>query len=136
LSFDSRRKEMLSHFNTNLTGIAASQIIWDGVENKSIDKNSPWISVRIDPVTAQFASLNSSRRVRHRGLFVVMIFIKQGVTTESADDLVNAVADAIEGDRTTNGISFGATQIERVGVVDGYYQINTFTDYKYDDLRS
>jgi hypothetical protein len=65
-----------------------------------------------------------------------MIFIKQGVTTESADDLVNAVADAIEGDRTTNGISFGATQIERVGVVDGYYQINTFTDYKYDDLRS
>jgi hypothetical protein len=127
---------MLSHFNTNLTGITASQIIWDGVENKSIDKNSPWISVTIQPVTAGFASLNSSRRVRHTGMFTVQIFIKPGITTESADDLVNAVADAIEGDRTSNGISFGATQIVRVGVVDGYYQVNTFTDYKYDDLRS
>jgi hypothetical protein len=137
MTFDARRKEMLTQFNDNLTGIAAEQIVWDGVANKSIDKNSPWISVSIQPTTANIASINiPTRRVRHQGLFVVQIFIKPGSTTQQADDLVNSIGDAIEGVRTSSGISFGATEIVRIGVLDAYYQLNTFTSYKYDDLRS
>ena len=137
MSFDTRKKEMNSYFNTNFSGVASAQIIWDGVKpSDSLNRDNPHIAVSIQPVDAKFASLNSTRRVRHVGLYVVQIFIKPDETTEAADDIAQAVADAIEGKTTTNGIVFGASRITRVGLNDGIFQLNVFTDYKYDEQRS
>ena len=135
MAFDTRRKEMLEQFDDNFSAVSSGQIIWDGVDNKAIDKDNPWIAVSIQPVTSNFASINSVRRVRHTGFFVVQVFIKPGQTTEAADDIAEAVAGALEGVRTATGISFGASNITRVGVVEGIYQLNVFTPYKYDDNR-
>jgi len=137
MTFSDRKKEMLGYFSTNLLGISDPQIVWDGVANEAIDKDIPWISVSIQPTIANIVNLNRlSKRVRHVGLFIVQIFIKPNRTTEQADILVDAVGSALEGSRSSNGVIFTTTNINRVGVTNGYYQINTFTRYKYDDVRN
>ena len=136
MAFVDRKIQMMTQFGNNFTGVPSAQIVWDGVPNKSIDKNSPWISFYIDPVAGNFGSMGATRRIRHTGFVVVQIFIKPGTTTKDADTLVDDVADTLESKCLIDGVTFGVTEIVRVGVRDGYQQINTFTRYRYDDLRS
>jgi hypothetical protein len=136
MSFDTRIKQMQAFFATNFTGVVAAQIQWDNVrEDSSLDKDSAWIAVSIQPNVANFASIGTTRRVRHEGFFVVQVFTPVDETTESANDIAQNVADTLEGELLPDGVLFKESRITRVGVANGYYQLNVFTAYQYDDMR-
>lgn len=133
MSFTNRIKQMQSFFSSNFTGVPAAQIVWDGLESATLNKSNAWVSVTISPNIANFASISkSNRKVRHEGQFIVQVFTNKNIPSEAANTIVDAISSTLE-NKSTNGIRFRTTRINRVGIIDGYYQTNTLTDYVYDE---
>ena len=131
-----KRKHIFNYFNSNFSAIDFDQIVWENVQNTKINTNLPWISVYMSEVDTFFASLGTTRRVRHVGLLSFQIFIQPGETTLLADEILDSIADALEGKTTLESVCFGTLETNNVGVVEAYYQVNATIPYRYDEYRS
>lgn len=136
MSLEQARKNILAHFSTTFTEVVSPNIAWDNVHFTPTD-GTPWIRVSIQGSLSDFVSLGgASVKKRCLGIVFVQVFVPEGTGTQRADEIVDAIADALEARQLATGETFQATSKIAAGNSNGWYQLNASTPFYYDEQRS
>lgn len=84
---------------------------------------------------ARVASLGiiGQRRFRHAGTVIIQIFVPSGQGANVGLAIADDIAAALRG-ITTSGVILMATTITPVGRDGAFYQVNTSTPFRYDNI--
>lgn len=136
MSFEAARKNIMAHFSSNFSGVAADKIAWDNVAFKPVT-GSPWVRVSIQGNLNNFASIGGpSIKVRRLGIVFVQVFVPEGTGTLVADQLADDIADALEAKQLLTGETFQASTKTEAGANNGWYQLNVSTPFYFDEQRT
>lgn len=112
--------------------------LYENVGGKVPTGTTPWARVSMQQAIGQNASLSGAlgtQRYERSGILFTQIFIPIGKGLSEGHALSKIVADAFEGQATSNGVWFRNTRINEVGVDGDWYQINVLTDFIYDEVK-
>ena len=97
-------------------------------ENEKHEGLEEWIRVTYQTASADQISLGSNPRYRYEGVLYVQIFVEPDIGTGRSTELVDMVT-ALLRSNTINGITFKVPKAFKVGVVNGWYQVNVVTNF-------
>ncbi len=102
-------------------------------DNEKYDGDSEeWIRLSSQVASAKQKSLGDNPIYRYRGICYVQIFTKPDTGSGRAMEIVDMVT-ALLRSKTLNGITFYTPRSHKVGVVNGWYQVNVSTDFYRED---
>ena len=128
MSFESEVRSIETWFSTRYseTGVQYANVRFDPAEL------SEWARLTISPGGANIASMGSDPNLyRHTGVVSVQIFVTPNSGATRALQVADTIADIFRSAKIDN-IQMHAPDVERVGVVDGWYQINVECNYYRD----
>jgi len=109
---------------TTLSGIVGiPAIAWENV-SFSPTTNTPFVKARFAPTMREPAVRGLNPQMYYQGVFVVDVFVPEGVGPSAGDAIANSIVDAFDApnDLTTNGITITIRYAEReLGTIEGAY---------------
>jgi hypothetical protein len=109
---------------TTLTGVAGiPSIAWENVSFSPV-ASSPYVKARFAPTMREPAVRGLNPQMYYQGVFIVDVYVPEGVGPSVGDDIANSVVDAFDApkDLTANGITITIRYAEReLGTVEGAY---------------
>ena len=91
-----------------------------------------WVRLTIlDGDTEQASIGGPTSLYRHFGIIAVQVFVKEQTGTAKARQLADTVASIFRGQKF-NGILCRSPAVQRVGVIEGWFQINVNVPFQWD----
>ena len=128
MSFAAEVRSIETWFSTRYseTGVQYANVRFDPSEL------SEWARLTISPGGAKIASIGSDDNLyRHTGVVTVQIFVTPNSGATRALHVADIVSDILRSAKIDN-IQMFAPSVERIGVIDGWYQINVECNYYRD----
>jgi hypothetical protein len=135
MSYEQKRKDIQSHFNTNFTGVASDKIAWDNVKFDIPTDDTAWVRISVQHNTSNYVSFGPSRLTRREGIVFVQIFVPEGSTTLEASQIVDNAVAVFE-TKLLSGVVFQSGDVREVGVSEGWFQINISVPFYFNDVTT
>lgn len=128
MGFFSSTSDLEQYFATNwtYTGVAHENSLFD-----STNVNE-WVRFIDQNASGNRAALGNNPLYRYRGIVTIQVFVKPNVGQNRALSLADNVT-ALFRDQVISGIHFGVPQITKIGIRDGWYQVNVICPYYRDE---
>jgi hypothetical protein len=102
-------------------------------ENENYDgEATEWVRISSQTAKGSQISLGSNPLHRYKGVFFVQIFVLPDSGSGRAAEIVDAITTLIRG-KTISGITFKVPTSHKIGVKDGWYQVNVLTEFYRED---
>ena len=102
-------------------------------ENEKYDGvATEWVRVSSQISSARQITMGSNTIYRYRGVCYVQIFVSPDSGSGRAMEIVDFVSNLIRS-KTINGVTFNTPRANKVGVKDGWYQVNVLTEFYRED---
>lgn len=119
MSYQAAQVSIESEFVTNWT---YTQVARDNVDFEP-QSLTEWVRITVLPASGRQASMGADPLFRYNGLFCVQIFTRSGLGWGRATELADLITPLFRNRRLGN-IQFYVPEMMRVGVTDGWYQVN------------
>lgn len=81
------------------------------------------------------ASDTGAKRFRREGLLTLQLFLPQGDGLTLMDTIGQEFLNALEGERTANGVAFREVRVVEIGEDGPWFQANVLANYEYDEVK-
>jgi len=138
LSFADERQAIENRFSTLWT--ESAKIMYENQQREEPKDDASWVALFIVDTPGNQIDLRDVALHRQGGIIIVQVFVREGVGTQSARVLVDAVATIFRRATFSVGasgtIKCRTTSIESLGVSDGWFQMNASTPFIRDTLHA
>lgn len=134
MNLDAAEKEIRAFFATGWAD--ATEIAWPDVEF-TVPNAETWVRFNCAENDGSQVSMGSpgNNRFRHFGIVTIQVFAPRNQAGADAREKAAAALAVFMGQQTTNGVTFQGCYARQVGNDEnGYYQINVFAPFYYDEL--
>lgn len=111
---------------------------YENVSGELPTGTDPWARVTLRHFGGRNSSLAGAlgtQRFDRSGTLAVQIFVPTGEGLSEAFALAKIVADAYEGQSTTNGVWFRNVRVNEIGPDGDWFQVNVLVDFTYDEIK-
>jgi hypothetical protein len=128
MTYTTEKNVIEAYLNANFTGV---RLAYENDEMTDVSVNE-WIRVSIQNADAFQASLGSNPLFRYLGILYFQIFTRPDIGSGRAieiADMLSALFRAVK----VSGITFKTPKLQKLGVRNGWYQVNLSTAFSRED---
>lgn len=128
MGFFSSTSAIEQYFSTTWT---YTPVAWENVQFDATNLDE-WVRFVDQNASGNRAALGNNPLYRYRGIVTVQIFVKPNVGQKRVSDLIDNLTTLFR-DQVISGVNFGVPHPTKIGIRDGWYQVNVLCPYYRDE---